>query len=306
MDEDQNHFRFNQSSVPGHYYGTIPAEYFHKGAEFKMAAITPQGTIESAWEPYFPSPPVDTIYYEITSRPTNNVDEEELGVQFYLDFFAPDDYGSYYRFDVIETYEYHSSFEIDAYYNYGYHFTPNDSSLYFCYKTWAIDNIFTLSTKGFTKNTYIKYHLHFINNRTQRLKHQYSILLKQYSLTEDAYYYWERLKQNNQEAGSMYAKQPAKVIGNLSFSGNDENLVLGYFGVSSVREKRIVFNNGINEIPFDVFECSPMPVEMPLGNTNPSSWPIYLVDRNGISIGPKWCFDCRLNGGVLQKPDFFN
>lgn len=307
IDEEGNPFRFSPSRVPGHYSGTIPFEFFHKGAAFKISAMAPEGIVESAYEPYLPSPPVDTIYYEITSRPTNNMDEEELGIQFYLDFYAPDDYGSFYRFDVIETYEYHSQFEIDAYYNYGYHFTPNDSSLYFCYKTWAIDKIFTLSTKGFSKNAYIKYHLHFINNRTQRLKHQYSLLLKQYSLTESAYYYWERLKQNNQESGSMFAKQPAQVVGNLYYTSNSDDKILGYFGVSSIQKKRIIITGGVEGLNFDMsFQCFPTPVEMPLGRTNPNSWPIYLVDRKGLSIAPKWCFDCTLHGGVLQKPDFFN
>lgn len=313
LDEDGNRINFFDNHQPGIYEANMEKEYFHEGARFKLVIVNRGKIYESKWEEFLYCPPVDSIYYELKERATNNPNEPENGVQFYIDFKASNDYGAFYRFDVVESYEYHSSFEIDEYYIGHYVSTPDDYSLYTCYKTKPIDQIFTLSTQGFTENTYIKYHLHYVNEQTQRLLYQYSLLINQYSLSEDAYYYWETLKANNQESGTLFSSQPAQILGNIYNINDEKDDVLGYFGVSSVTSKRIVLKT-VNELDFSkVPYCGAIPLEMPIDKIPSTAWPIYLVYRlhpeYGVmfrSIASKRCFDCREDGGVLEKPDFFD
>jgi hypothetical protein len=38
----------------------------------------------------------------------------------------------------------------------------------------------------------------------------------------------------------------------------------------------------------------------------PSSYPIFVTRASGGNALPnQWCMDCRLSGGVVEKPDFW-
>jgi hypothetical protein len=74
---------------------------------------------------------------------------------------------------------------------------------------------------------------------SDRLTQEYSILVKQYSISNNEYDFWRNLKKVGDAGGDIFASQPYTVISNIHNVNNADELVLGYFEVSAVSQKRI-------------------------------------------------------------------
>ncbi len=314
LDENGKEFVFEENmKLPGTYEGKIGMEYLTEGTKLRLKFTTEYGEeYTSEFEEFTPCPPVDSIYHELEYKPTEDPSVTVAGYQFYIDFKAPSNYGKYYRMQVDETWEYHSTWPIKDYINENNVYIRNtalDYSLFVCYKTAPVDKIFIINTSGLAENQYIKYSLHFVNDYTQRLLYKYSILIKQYSLSESAFRFWEKLKRNNQESGGIFDSQPVIVKGNITNINNPKELVLGYFGLSSTQTKRIVVSN-VKDLSFDnVPYCVATKIDGPL----PGERPLYFVKSYDFSSGATVdgyagadCFDCTLKGGTTVKPDYWD
>ena len=312
-DDQGDSFPFIESAEdPGHYRATINGYYVAIGWRYRLSVKTPQGKqYVSSFEKMLACPDVDSVYYELASKPTSDPDVDENGLQFYLDFKADDSYGHYFRWEVIETYEYHSTFPLERWTDdEGYHdLIVPDSSNFFCYKTANVGSIFLLSTKGFTENRYNRYKLHFVNDRTQRLLHQYSLLVKQYSISKDAYNYWLNLKENNQESINLFTKQPANVKGNIYNVNDTTDRALGYFGVTAGRSKRIMIKS-VEGLSFDqVPYCKVRPLQGPV---LPDQLPLYFasyyneVGERVSGVTNPDCIFCQMHGGTTEKPPYWD
>jgi len=307
--EEVFHFE-EDANNPGRYVGTIPENNLLPGNKFQLIVNTPEGkTYKSSYEEMLPCPPVDSIYYFLEHRQTENKGEIIDGLQFYIDFNASDYFGKYYRWIVEETYEYHSTWPKKKYLDVdGLHDVPIDYSLFVCYKTEVANELFMLSTEGLSSNRYKKAKLHFVDDHTQKLLFKYSLLVKQHSLSKQAFQYWSYIKNNNQETDGIYTKQPAMPRGNLKNESDTAEIVLGYFSVSSETTKRII----IEEVPELMFEdagfCTPIMITPPLP-IEPR--PMYFVTGFNLDGTPydaytfPECIDCTLLGGTVDKPTFF-
>ena len=82
--------------------------------------------------------------------------------------------------------------------------------------------------------------IQFINPiESDRLTQEYSILVKQYSISNTEYDFWNNLKKVGEAGGDIFALQPFTVISNIHNVNNNNERVLGYFEVSAVSQKRI-------------------------------------------------------------------
>jgi hypothetical protein len=310
VDLKNNTFEFKEdSNNPGNYKGIISEEYLIIGNKFQLNVLTPdKKTYKSSFEEMLPSPPVDSIYYYKEHHETAKVGEYVDGLQFYIDFNATSYFGKYYRWIVEETYEYHSTWPITTYYDpTGQdHSYLTDISRFVCYKTEKVDDINLLTTEGLTQNKYIKAKLHFVDDHSQRLMFNYSILVKQLSLSKQAYLYWSNMKKNNQETAGLFSKQPAMPKGNLYNENDSTEEVLGYFSVSSETSKRIIVEK-VTDMEFsDVGFCDANVLNGPLPKKL-----IFFVEflssdgttQKGYTF--QECVDCTMHGGVLDKPTFF-
>lgn len=311
-DNKGNSFSFHESDRPGHYRGTIDGSAVIIGAKYRLSLVTPENiSYLSRFEELLPCPPVDSFYYEMQSKPTSNPDVNEDGLQFLVDFKADQSYGHFFRWQIEETYEYHSSFPLERWRddNMVYHnLTKPDFTEFICYKTTNLDDIYVLSTEGFSKNDYKGFKLHFVNNLTQRLEHQYSILIRQLSLTPEAYSYWNNLRKNNQETANLFGRQPALIKGNIYNSGDSTDLALGYFSVSSLNSRRIMIRD-VPGMAFNrVFYCKAIPITGPI----PPDGPFYFAQYEDAAGNKIWgetnpdCIFCTMLGGVTQKPIYWD
>jgi hypothetical protein len=311
-DQDGHSFPFTESAMRGHYRGSFEGSQVIIGSHYRLSVKTPTGKhMLSRYEELLPCPVVDSVSFQLASKATTDPKDTEKGLQFYIDFKGSPEYGNYFRWKLVETYEYHSTWPLDKWLDEeGRHDLPHpDYSHFVCYKTDTLADIFVLSTKGFTRNSYENYKLHFVNDRTQRLLHKYSLLVNQYSVTEGAYNYWLNLKKNNQETVNLFGRQPANVKGNIYNANDTTDIALGYFGVSAVRSKRIMIQD-VQGLKFDkVYHCKALVIDGPLPMDD---LPIYFaldydgygVPYTGLAIAD--CIFCEMLGGTTQKPIYWD
>lgn len=265
----------------GNYQAYIPDNMISIGSAFKVEVVIPIsgeeniGTsvhIVSDYDTIQECPPVDSIYYQVEKLPTTDPNTVIKGIRFYYNLDATDFSCRYFRFEEDETYEYKAVFATDFPHKY-------------CWITKRINNIFTLSTKSLSQNKFKMYPLHFVDNfSSQRLRFGYSILFRQYSLSEAAYTFWEKVRTNSEDQGGMYERQPLQITGNMHNLTSPEIAVLGFFSASDMKSKRI-FVGDIDGLTSEYLDCEPpKPLSPP---PSPS------------------CYDCLLDGGTNIKPDFW-
>lgn len=257
----------------GNYEAIIPQSELITGSIFKVDIEVPGGThIISDFDRINDCPEVDSIYYTLKAIPKANPYFTTKGIQFYMDFDAGKVTCPNYRFDAVETWEYTANLAKEAGHK-------------VCWVSSPLRSVYTLTTKNQTKNIYKGYPLHFVDNYTsQRLRYMYSLLFRQYSLSDTAYSYWEKMRINFDDQGGLYENQPAQVIGNLHNLTHPDQQVLGYFGASTMRTKRI-FVYDVPGLTIEYLDCKPV------------SWPEILNPE---------CEDCLASvGGTNVKPVYW-
>jgi len=118
---------------------------------------------------------------------------------------------------------------------------------------------------------------------SRRMRERYSLEINQFNIGVDSYNYWEQIKIQKENVGSIFDSPPSSITGNLYNVNNSKDIVLGFFGVYESSQQRIFFD--LEDLPF---------------NFN------YSDECARIFRGePRECFDCLLyTPGVAtnQKP----
>jgi hypothetical protein len=160
---------------------------------------------------------------------------------------------------------------------------------------------------------------------------EYSILVKQYSVSRAEFEFWNNLKAINESGGDIFASQPFSVVSNIRNINNPADRVLGFFQVSAVSEKRIFipFSEIVRlHLPFyhsaecERIEKSPSEYSTPHGPavTFEDLYSMFCVSSDYTFIEPMYnpdtyaleklvfaipeCADCELTG-FSEKPDFW-
>lgn len=271
------------------------------------------------------TPPIDSINYEPLIS----------GVQFYASSHDPTNNTRYYRWDFDETWAYHSYQPTNLKYVFASNdiiFRTSDSLINECYKNDRPSNsVYIGSSTKLGADVISKAPIGYIPAVTGKFFSLYSMNVKQYALTSEAYVYWELLKKNTEGLGSIFDASPSSSISNFHSVDNPQEPVLGYLSVSTVTEKR-VFVQG-RDLKFFVTYYYGPPAELcdPLKNPKKiffepratyddrmrrtfakgDSLPTFVESRkpDGIQVGwnysAKECVDCRLFGGHTKKPAFW-
>ena len=309
VDDQGNTFPM-QSTGNGDYTTDIDLAFLKPGNAFKLEVTTPEGDfITSDFDTLPVGPEMDSIYYFIEEKLYNPAAPPIKGIQFYLDLHAAETDSRYYKWDVFETYEYHALYPLEWYYNGTvHHVTPPDYSRMICWRTLKIPEIFTLTTENLAENRYEQYPLHFVHNLSTRLAYGYSLLVRQFALSHNAFVYFENLDVNSNPQGGLYDKQPLAIEGNFHNVTHPDKDVLGFFAASSSRSKRIfVYPIPELNLMYDSY-CDPTPLRNGLKVIKPQDYPAYLLgNAEGYSL--VWmeneCVDCTRLGGTIVKPPFW-
>jgi hypothetical protein len=178
---------------------------------------------------------------------------------------------------------------------------------------WVSDNsdvINIKSTSVLAEDKITRFPLNFISNENDKLRVKYSILVKQYSLNEDEYLYWEKLQNISQQVGGLYDIIPSSISSNVYSPDDPTEKVLGYFSVSASTTKRLFIKDNFSGL-IDLYkDCAQDTVfnGRPIANLNSTVW--VIIDHPmpppsyKIITYSKGCADCTARGTKI-KPDFW-
>lgn len=245
-----------------------------------------------------PVPPIDSIYYQKkTIQPTDPYGSISEGCQIYLNTRDQGGLCKYYRWDYSETWEFRLPYDV-----------PNN----LCWKTQNSQAIKIKNTAVLSENIIDGYPILFITPETDRLSETYSLLVNQYSISEEEYNYWDKLQSVAEEVGGLYDIIPASITGNVYCLQKPGDKVLGYFSVSAVTSKRIFINDNFKGLPDFYRGCPADTVDLhaDIPGLDVSVWVIITRDSEApppwykvVTYYP-WCADCSFRGSPV-KPDFW-
>ncbi len=252
-------------------------------------------------------PPIDSITWQ-----------QQNDVTISLDTHDPLNKTKYYRWDFIETYQYEAPLEAELSQNNGVLFYVDATNQTFdCWRSVNSTEILLGSTIALSQDVVSKAPIAIVPQNSQKISIRYSILVKQYALTQEAYQYLQILKKNTENLGSIFDPQPSQLTGNIHSLKNPDELVIGFFSASSVQQKRMFITK------YDVTnwhfvdsnrECGVMAIgHTPLPDPgffvydypDPEYYPYYFCGSACLNIARRECVDCRLRGGINQKPSFW-
>jgi hypothetical protein len=131
--------------------------------------------------------------------------------------------------------------------------TPNERTDY-CYKTVRNSDLVLETSSRFEDQFVFRQSLNQINQGDERLTVRYSILISQKALTKDASEFWEILKKNTDDLGSIFSPLPSIIRGNIIQDQNSAVPVIGQVGLGKVQQRRLFI---------DIRDISPWRAEVP-------------------------------------------
>jgi hypothetical protein len=313
QDDEGNSFPGTEME-PGLYRCWIDQEYLAPGISYRLIVTDKVGSMYvSDYDELLPCPDIDSISYESQEKESDIPGNTYLGLQFFVNTDGSGEYAKNFLWELEETWEYHAIYEIAVIYDGRIH--DLDEIIYdyfYCWQSKRIPNIYTFSTQNLTSGQIRNYPLHYVSNQSERLGIKYSTLVKQFSLSPEAFEFWNILDKQSKQSGELYETQPAQIIGNIHSQEDGGEPVLGLFYATSVKEKRIFVSPAIEVLRPN---CDPLGLSTTelndfLGSISPNQYPIYLYfeDQGLLRVydyAEQECFDCRKRGGITERPDFW-
>ncbi|HEX8425932.1 DUF4249 domain-containing protein [Hymenobacter sp.] len=264
------------------------------------------------------TPPID----DITWRAVNT------GLNIYVNSHDDTNLTQYYRWEYEETWEIVTPYNPGIEYKNGVIQDITVDYPLICWGTSRSVDIKVSNTVRLSRDVVSNYLLHSYPTTSERLRGTYSMLVKQYAQTADEYQYWDLLKKNTENIGTLFDPLPAQLTGNVRCVDDASELALGYVGVHSVEVKRLFIRN--SELPRtwpikSGYEgCTPPDTVFIVGPDirvppaqilqsafgGPNYLPIgpHFDPTSGLLIGytakNRDCIDCRTRGTAI-KPSFW-
>ncbi|GJM30271.1 MAG: hypothetical protein DHS20C17_29060 [Cyclobacteriaceae bacterium] len=295
------------------------------GKSYRLAINNQGQRYESSWETIYASPAIDSIYFEAESRATTDKEIDQTGIQFFVDNHGAENGVRYFRYEWEETWQLGVNWRSGNDYLGNDMVAPTSNPVWRCWKNRSSTSINLGTTQGLSKNVLSGHRLDFIPSNEERFTERYSLLLKQYALQEKEYRFWKNLQESNEELGSLFDKQPANVVGNITNVTDPGVVVLGYFSAAGSQEVRLYLD--VQDVPgwLSKRPACPPPDQLLKADYIPrSDYEPALIQRLeaglfinfiysefstipiGALVSSPRCSDCTFKGGDLNKPDFWD
>jgi len=287
------------------------------GTRYRLRISTADGqTYLSDTVAYKVSPLIDSISWEQTGD----------GVTIYANTHDPANATRYYQWSYAETWQYTSA-EFSA-----YKFQANSRSngkdsvinrvdseyFYTCWNGDSSTSLLLGSSTKLVQDVIYRQKLLFIPRASIQLSLLYSIIVRQYALSDSAYNFLSRMKANTESLGSIFDAQPSQLVGNIHNLAHSDETVIGWVSAGTVQQQRIYISSSSLTNWGYSFKCGLKDTLVPDDPTGYyidhflgyEQWlPLDRVYGMGGFLG--WsanlapCIDCRALGGNTKKPSFW-
>jgi Domain of unknown function (DUF4249) len=236
----------------------------------------------------------------------------------------------FYAWEYVETHEYHAAYPSELIRTTRTNITNRtpDQLIYTCWRTQLSTKISIGTSVSFADDNIHRYPITVIPKGSPKISVRYSILVKQRAVGFAEFNYLDQLRKTTENLSSIFGTTPTQVVGNVHKVNDHQAPVMGYFSGSEVTQKRFFIER--NELPEDfqvpqyyglcLLEetCNLTPPDPLLSAescvriedvslsdiiiqaiTNPMGNPI------AYKFTQPQCGDCRVQGGITVKPDYW-
>lgn len=273
-------------------------------------------TYQSKFQPLLTSPEIDEVTWK----------ENESSVSIFVTTQAEKDDSRHFMWSFEEDWEFHAEVdmrgndEINAFYKKSHYpdLTKTRNPYLYCWMHDVSRHINLHSSSNLSENLVKDVKLHEISIEDIRISYIYSILVKQWSLTDEAYQYFSTMKQYTEESEGLFTPVLSDLQGNITCLSNPDKRAHGYVLASSVTTKRIfIYEEDFEHMrslysePFCISKGTDQEWGLDPMEEWLSPWVIiakgddWRYDPNAILY--TWsCVDCRHTVGATKKrPDFW-
>jgi hypothetical protein len=250
------------------------------------------------------TPPIDSVYWRQPSDFT-----------VYVNTHDPTNHTRYYRWGYSETWQHDSQLNTAwAVVNHMIIATDSTDQKYECWSTDSSTNVLIATSAALAQDDITAFPVITIPNGDPRLEIEYSILVRQYAITEDAFNYWQLIQKTSENLGTLFDLQPTQLTGNLHCLTNPSQPVIGFISAGTLQQQRIFISYiSLNNWPHNSpgFGCDTVEISYPFSDplaynypdTNYAPW--YFITFGPLVLASKVCLDCTLIGGTNIKPSFW-
>ena len=304
--EDSTGGSFALFEMPGGKYQSNPLS-LNSSDKYRLMITTSSGDqYASDFVEMKQTPPIDSITWQ-----------QQNDVMISVNTHDPLNNTKYYRWDFTETWQNSAPLKSELGVDNGLIFYIEDRPLDQRYNCWSNDystDILIGSSIALSQDVINMAPIVVVPQNSVKINIRYSILVKQYAITADAYQYFSILKKNTENLGSIFDAQPTQLTGNIHSVKNPAEIVLGYFTASSVQQKRIFISK--DEVSnwnyvYPGPECNMITINQNSTNfliynyPDPAYTAYYFSGTTGLAIDKISCLDCTLQGGTNQKPSYW-
>lgn len=206
----------------------------------------------------------------------------EKGVEIFVNTHDPSKNARNYRWEYEETWalisHYPSLFE---YKDFRVIARPDPNVVLFCWASEKSTRSLTASSKKLSEDVISMFPVTDVPSGSIKLSVRYSILVKQFALTEDAWSYWDILKGNTEQLGTLFDPQPSQLKSNIRCLTHPAEQVIGFVSAGKISEKRIFINRAeVQPWPY-IAPC--MEIIVPVDSLR-----FYFAPGNGYTPTTEW------------------
>ena len=263
----------------------------------------------SDYSPVKHTPVIDSITWR----------KENDGVQIYVNTHDDQNAIKYYRWVYSETWEFHSAYHSGLdYVRDPVTNAPVDlidrsdpEAIFKCWRTQQSTHIMLGSSEKLSEDK-IFAPVRYIEPLGEELSVRYYIELTQYALSHDAYSFFQRVKKNTEQIGTLFDPQPSQLSTNIHCVNDSWEEVVGYVEVTDQQRAHIFITNDDVKPWFPPVPCSKIIVRnnpdtlqsiqfgyLPVAALTYAGPKIDKFEASGIE-----CMDCTLRGTNI-KPAFW-
>ncbi|MEM7369667.1 MAG: DUF4249 domain-containing protein [Bacteroidota bacterium] len=287
------------------------------GRSYQLSIVTPEGEqYESEWALMKKGIAVDELHADF-EEPNNGIDSAR-GMQVYLSAFDPENETKFYRWEYEETWIFAVPLPAVGVWNSQTRMPdlyPPDEIPRICWQTVHSSQIFLGSTIGLSEDRMTNVPIRFISDQDNHLRIKYSILVKQYSISEETYVFYQQLKHTTETLGTLFDPIPGEVRGNIRNVNNSGESVLGWFSADGFGQDRIfISRSDLPNIPipsgYAACAADTLANSLEMGGyiIGGGVYVEDLLDPFGNLIGyigsRPYCTDCRFFG-TTERPEFW-
>ena len=272
---------------------------------YRLNISTSNGsTYVSDYVPVKQTPPIDSLEWD-----------QNTDVNVYVNTHDPLDSTRYYRWDYVETWNYSSNLTSPWDVSNRIIFVKDTITLETdsCFRTDQSTDIVVGTTVALAHDVVSHQPVALVPINSEKISKRYSILVRQYALTKEAYQFHQTLQKNTQQTGSLFDPQPSQLPTNVHCTSNPNDIAIGFISASSVQEKRIfIKHNQVTDWTYigSSVDCTPI---FTSANANflifdypdTTYGPYYFVSGGGLVLVKRSCTDCRYWGGTNVIPAFW-